>query len=262
MNDIKIGPFTIHMYGLMIALGFVSALFICNYRGKKKGYDTERLTNIFFFAFIGGIVGCRLLYYIVELPNIIKAPSILWDFRNGYVVYGGIIGGIAANWLYFKIKKLDNFIGYFDLVMPSVAFAQCLGRIGCLCAGCCYGRETNSWFGIMYHHSSFAPNDVKLIPTQLLSSLGNLVIFGLLILFSAKNKVKGRVATVYLMLYGVGRILIEFLRNDHRGNIGVLSTSQLISIFMIILGIILYFVMPRLENRARIPSNNTYEEQA
>ena len=111
-NKITLGPITIYMYGLMIAIGFASALFLCNYRGKKRGLSEDTIFGIFLCALIGGMVGCRLLYYIVELPAIMEDPSILWDFKNGYVVYGGIIGGIVTSYVYFRIKK-KNFIFFF-----------------------------------------------------------------------------------------------------------------------------------------------------
>ena len=69
-NKITLGPITIYMYGLMIAMGFASALFLCNYRGKKRGLSEDTIFGIFLCALIGGMVGCRLLYYIVELPAI------------------------------------------------------------------------------------------------------------------------------------------------------------------------------------------------
>lgn len=96
----------------------------------ENGKSGDILYGIFWCAIIGGLVGTRLLYYIVEIPEIIKDPSILWNFKNGYVVYGGIIGGILVSWLYCRIKKV-SFIEYFDLVMPAVALAQGFGRIGC-----------------------------------------------------------------------------------------------------------------------------------
>ena len=99
-NKITLGPITVYMYGLMIAIGFASALFLCNYRGKKRGLSEDTIFGIFLCALIGGMVGCRLLYYIVELPAIMEDPSILWDFKNGYVVYGGIIGGIVTSYVY------------------------------------------------------------------------------------------------------------------------------------------------------------------
>ena len=244
-NKITLGPITIYMYGLMVAIGFASALFLCNYRGKKRGLSEDTIFGIFLCALIGGMVGCRLLYYIVELPAIMEDPSILWDFKNGYVVYGGIIGGIVTSYVYCRIKK-ENFISYFDLVMPAVSMAQGFGRIGCFCAGCCYGRETHAWYGITFTHSDFAPNGVSLIPTQLISSAGDFLICGVLLWYASKNPKPGRVAAGYLVLYGVGRFLIEFLRNDYRGSIGIFSTSQIISFGIVALGIALYFVIPKM----------------
>ena len=192
-NKITLGPITVYMYGLMIAIGFASALFLCNYRGKKRGLSEDTIFGIFLCALIGGMVGCRLLYYIVELPAIMEDPSILWDFKNGYVVYGGIIGGIVTSYVYCRIKK-ENFISYFDLVMPAVSMAQGFGRIGCFLAGCCYGRETDSIISVTFQNSDFAPNHVALIPTQLYSSVLDFLHFGILLCIARRKKADGQVA--------------------------------------------------------------------
>lgn len=244
-NDITIGPVTFHMYGLMIAIGFFMALVMTLRRGKKREFSEDIIYGIFFCAVIGGMLGTRVLYYIVELPQIIKDPSILWNFKNGYVVYGGIIGGILTSLVYCKVKK-TAFLPYFDLVMPAVSLAQGFGRVGCFFAGCCYGRETEGWYGITFHNSGFAPNGVKLIPTQIISSLGDFAICGLLLLYASRKPKNGRVAAMYMMLYGIGRFAVEFLRNDYRGSVGVLSTSQLISIGVVAVGVVMYLVIPKL----------------
>lgn len=244
-NDITIGPITIHMYGLMIAIGFGAALIMTLKRGKKRDFDEDTIWGIFFCAIIGGIVGTRLLYYIVEIKNIIEDPSILWNFKNGYVVYGGIIGGILASYIYCRYKKAD-FLSYFDLVMPAVSLAQGFGRIGCFFAGCCYGRETDAWYGITFHNSSFAPNGVNLIPTQLISSVGDFIICGILLWYAGKKPKTGRVAAMWLLLYGAGRFMLEFLRNDFRGSVLGLSTSQFISIGIVAVGAVLYMLAPKL----------------
>ncbi len=243
-NDIPIGPVTIHMYGLMIALGFLSAYYLCVYRGRRRGLSEDILWGILCCAIVGGLIGTRLLYYIVELPAIFKDPSILWDFKNGYVVYGGIIGGVLAGFLYCRKKKV-SFLKYFDLVMPAVALAQGLGRLGCFFAGCCYGRETDAWYGITFRNSKFAPNNVKLIPTQLISSAGDFLICGILLFYAARNPRDGRVASAYLVLYGIGRFAVEFLRNDYHGSIGWMSTSQIISIGIVVGGALLYMLFPK-----------------
>lgn len=105
---------------------------------------------------------------------------------EGFVVYGGIIGGILVGWLYCTIKKL-KFLTYFDLMMPSIALAQGFGRIGCLLAGCCYGKETTGSLAITFTDSAFAPNHVPLIPTQIYSSILDFAHFFLL-LYVAKHK--------------------------------------------------------------------------
>ncbi len=243
-NDIVIGPVTLHMYGLMIAIGFFSALIMTSYRGKKRGMDDDIIWGIFVCAVVGGLIGCRVLYYIVEIPRIIENPSILWDFKNGYVVYGGILGGILASYIYCRRKRV-SFLEYFDLVMPAVSLAQGFGRIGCFCAGCCYGRETDAWYGITFHTSKFAPNGVKLIPTQLISSVGDFVFCGILLWYASRKPKTGRVAALWMVLYGIGRFLVEFLRNDNRGSVGALSTSQFISIGIVAAGAVMFAVVPK-----------------
>ncbi len=239
-NDIQIGPVTIHMYGVMIAIGFLMALLVTTKRAKARSLSEDIVFDLFFSSLIGGAVGTRLLYYLVSIPEIIENPSILWNFSNGYVVYGGIIGGILAGYILCKIKKV-SFVPYFDLVMPAVAMAQGFGRIGCFFAGCCYGRETESAFSITYWNSQLAPNGVKLIPTQLISSAGDFAIFAVLLYYARKERAKGRVAALYLILYSIGRFLVEFLRNDYRGSVGSLSTSQFISIGILVVGLVMFF---------------------
>ena len=239
-NDINIGPLTLHMYGLMIAVGFLAALFLSEYWAKKKGLDRDILYGILGCAIVGGIVGCKLLYYIVELPQIIKDPSILLDFKNGFVVYGGIIGGGLASMLYIKKIKKTAFLPYLDIVMPGVAVGQGFGRIGCFFAGCCYGARTESAFSIVFKHSDYAPNNVKLIPTQLISSAGDFVIAAVLYFYLSRKHADGRVGALYFILYGIGRFAIEFLRDDYRGSIGVFSTSQIISLAVVVLGAVLF----------------------
>lgn len=242
-NDIlSIGPFTIRGYGLMIAIGVLLALFIGEKRAKKKGLDAEAIYPLTFVCVIFGFLGAKLLYCIVEWKSFIKNPFSALS-SSGFVVYGGIIVGILAAFFYIHKKKLD-FWDYFDIVLPSVAVAQGFGRIGCFLAGCCYGKPTEAWYGIAFHSSHFAPNDIKLIPTQLISATGMFCIAAVLMLYAKKNPQKGRVGALYLILYSIGRFFVEFLRNDHRGEVGIFSTSQFLSLFMVVLGAVL-FVMRR-----------------
>lgn len=249
INDIHIGPITLHMYGIMIAIGYISAFLISEKRAKKQGLNQDILYGIFWCAIFGGALGSKLLYYIVNIREVIADPSIILNFQNGWVVYGGIIGGVFSSWVYFKIKKAD-FVCYLDLVLPAVAIAQGFGRIGCFFAGCCYGRETDSVLGITYWQSNFAPNGVKLVPTQLYSSIGDFAIAFLLMIYAKKKPAKGRVAAGYCILYSIGRFVIEIFRNDYRGEFGPLSTSQLISVFILALGIGMYVWAGKVQKKA------------
>ena len=236
INNIQLGPLTLHVYGIMTAIGYLSAFLISERRGKKMGMDTDILYGIFWCAVLGGSAGSRLLYYIVSFRDILRDPSILWNFQNGWVVYGGIIGGVLASMVYCRYKKAD-FVRYLDLVIPSVAFAVGCGRLGCFFAGCCYGRETDSIFHIQYWQSEYAPNGVKLIPTQIYSSIGDFALAFLLMAYAKREPKKGKIAAGYGILYSIGRFVIEMFRNDHRGALGALSTSQMISIVILVLGI-------------------------
>ncbi len=239
-NDLlRIGPVVIHSYGLMMAVGIVSGFRVAEKRAPKYGLDPDVLFSALLTLALGVIVGAKLLFYLTVLPEIIADPSYILDnLMDGFVIYGAIIGGILSGLWYCKRHKL-RFLPYFDLVIPSVALAQGFGRIGCFLAGCCYGKETTGPLAVVFRNSDFAPNGVPLIPTQLISSALDFLHFFFLIWF-AKNRKKrdGEVAALYLILYSIGRFIIEFFRGDvERGFVGALSTSQFISIFTLAAGI-------------------------
>lgn len=235
----SIGPIKIYSYGFMIAIGVISAILLASYRMKKRNMNNDVIYSIAIIALIFGFIGSKLLYILVEFKQFLYDP---WGAisGNGFVIYGGIIGGVASAMVYCKIKKLD-FMEYFDLCVPSVSLAQGFGRIGCFMAGCCYGRPTDSFLGITFHNSSFAPNGVPLLPTQLFSAAGDFLITAVVLLYSKRSPEKGKVSGLYLILYSIGRFIIEFFRNDYRGTIWIFSTSQFISIFILIAGIALFF---------------------
>lgn len=238
-NDIlSIGPITIHGYGLMIAIGVLSALFVGEARAKKRNMNGDILYPMTFLCVVLGFFCAKILFCIIEWKSFIQNPANVLA-GNGFVVYGGIMGGALTAYVICRIKKL-RFVEYFDLMLPSVALAQGFGRLGCFLAGCCYGRATDSCIGIAFTNSSFAPNGVKLIPAQLISSAGMFIIAAILFVYARKKRRDGKVGALYLILYSIGRFLVEFLRNDHRGEIGALSTSQFISLFVIVFGIIIF----------------------
>lgn len=238
----KIGPFTVHGYGLMIGLGFVLAVLIGGYRTKKLGLSEEDFTNIAICLLIFGWTGGKILFILVNIKQFLVSPLSLLG-SEGFVVYGGIITGILSIYIYCRTKKL-SFLSYMDMMAPAVAINQGLGRVGCFMAGCCYGKPTDSRFGVVFPDGCLAPAGIRLIPTQLISAAFDIAMAVFLILITRKVKYRGMISGIYLMLYGVGRFIIEMFRDDiDRGMIGFLTTSQFISVFMVIFATgYLYFI--------------------
>ncbi len=235
----SIGPVTIYGYGVMISIGVLCAFLIAYKRAKKRNLDPDIVFGVGIAGLVAGMIGAKVLYCLIDFRAFLADPLLILS-SGGFVVYGGIIGGVLCAMGYCKIKKVE-FLKYFDLMIPSVAVAQGFGRLGCFLAGCCYGKETDSWIGIVFHDSLYAPNGVKLLPTQLFSSAGDFAIAILLILYAKKERRSGRVGALYIILYSIGRFFIEFFRNDYRGSIGALSSSQIISLFTVLIGAALFF---------------------
>lgn len=237
---LTIGPVTIHGYGLMIGIGVIAAYMTAEYRAKKLKLDAEQVFGLVIWCLIFGGLGSKVLYCLTVLDDILADPShFLHSLANGWVVYGGLIGGVLGGYLFCRYKKL-NFFSYFDLALPSVALAQGFGRIGCFLAGCCYGRETDSPIAITFTNSAYAPNGVPLIPTQLISSGLDFLHFFVLLYIARHKKAEGQVGGFYLIFYSIGRFILEYFRGDAaRGSVGDLSTSQFIAIFTLVAGILI-----------------------
>ena len=129
---------------------------------EKLGYDEDKVFNLIVIAVICGVLGGKLLFIITEFKNIIKNPSILLNFGEGFVIYGAIILGALSIYIYCRKNKW-NTVKIFDCVVPGVALAQGFGRIGCFLAGCCYGAETTGKFGIIFPEGGFSTSRDTLI---------------------------------------------------------------------------------------------------
>ena len=239
---VSFGDIHVYSYGLMIAIGILVAYTLAEKKVRKAGYDTKRLEWLVFTILAGGFAGSKILYWITRIGDIPSDPTILTNLGDGWVVYGGIIGGILAGWVYCKNHGM-NFLEWFDLIIPEVALAQGFGRIGCLLAGCCYGIETASGIGIVFPENSLAPSGVALFPSQIVMSVYDFALFFFLEWFSKKKKFHGEVGCIYLIAYSVGRFVIEFFRGDLiRGVVNGLSTSQYISIAVVIVAIVIMYL--------------------
>ena len=160
----SIGHFTVHTYGVMIAIGVILCVVMGYYRAKRMEMKAESVLDLAILCVVMGFLGAKVFFVILSWKQFLTDPlSVLGS--SGFVVYGGIIFGVVSALIYCKIKNI-RFFEYFDLLAPSVSLAQAFGRLGCFFAGCCYGKETSLPIGIVFPEGSFAPAGVPLLPTR------------------------------------------------------------------------------------------------
>ena len=242
---INIFGYNIATYGLIIFIGiFIGAIISVFYFTKFFSIKKEDVFYCILYAVIGLGVGAKLLYIITNIPFLIENyqtldlyDTFLQMLKGGFVFYGGLIGGILGVFIYSKQFKI-SFKELLLILLPVVPLIHGIGRIGCLCAGCCYGMEYHGFGAITFHNSLLAPNDIPLFPMQIVEAICNFIIF--IVLLVTYKKFLGTYKTVglYLVLYSIVRFTLEFFRGDLiRGIYFSLSTSQWISIVLFIIGI-------------------------
>ncbi len=226
-----IGPFSIYSYGLMLVLAFIAATSLLTAQAKRQNADAEAIFNFCFTAFVSGVIGARVFYVMQNLGYYIKNPLEMVMLQHGGLSwFGGLMLGSVTGIIYLKKKKLPVY-RTLDLIIPYVALAQAIGRIGCLLNGCCFGRETAN-AGIY-----FETHKAVLVPTQLYSSLALLAIYIALRFMQNKPRPRGEIFFTYLLLYSIKRFSIEFWRQDNEIIFYGLTLFQILSIFIFILSI-------------------------
>ena len=234
---------TIPMYGVMSAIGMLAAFVLLGFTRKHTRFSEDQALSAALWAIVMGFVGAKVLFWLVEIDQVIADPSyLLHTLREGFVFYGALIGGLGGVGIYALKKKLP-FFSLTDYFIPALVIGHAFGRIGCLFAGCCYGMECETPISIVFPAGSAAPAGVPLLPTQILESVFLFLLCAFLVWRLAKQKPFGTVSGWYMALYGAWRFTIEFFRNDERGFVGALSTSQFISIFIIAGGIALLLLV-------------------
>ena len=235
----------VHMYGLMIAIGILGTFITLTLGGKKLGIG-EKFLDFTFFLGIGAIViGFLSASLFQAVYNYIENPAAGFHFGESMTFMGGLIGGVVSFLaIYFIVRnKLHGrLIDVLSLVPCCITIAHGFGRIGCFFAGCCYGKETDSFLGVQFPHLSHPVH-----PTQLYEAAFLFIMFGLMLFLLLKFNFKHNMS-VYLISYGIFRFLIEFVRGDHRGELVTgISPSQFWSIPMVLLGVGLIFLMNYLQ---------------
>ena len=165
--------------------------------------------------------------------------------------YGGFFGAVAGAWgaaRYFKLRFTD----FFPVLGPAIPLMHAVGRVGCFCAGCCYGREAPPPWGIAFTHAIAGPNGVPLLPVQLWEAGAELVIFAFLLWYTNRVAAPARILRVYMLAYAPVRFVLECFRGDPaRGVYGPLSTSQWISLALLTVAVIWLVLDRRKENMGK-----------
>jgi len=230
--------FTLSTYGLMLALSFVVGLWLAARLAAKQGYDSAKVYDIGLYMLITQLITSKLLMIIAEWRYFVADPMRIFSvefLRSAGVFYGGFLGAMAVSFFLAHRYRIPWW-SLADICAPGIAIGQFLGRLGCFAAGCCWGKPTTSWIGVQFteraHELTGVPIDAHLHPTQLYESFTALLIAGILMLIHRRRQFRGQVILSYLALYSIARFIIEFYRDDPRGALWGLSTSQLISAFL------------------------------
>ena len=247
----KIGSFEMASYGLMTALGYAAAAWYLLGKLKKINLDKDTFWNLIFIAFVGALAGSKLLYIIVSWPLLgdtlaQKLTNIVQNFRYGFVFFGGMIVSVASLIIYMKKKRLP-LLPTADFLIVGLPLGHALGRVGCFLAGCCYGKPTNSAFGVVFTnpHTLVPPElrGIHLHPTQLYEAFGNILLFICLHYAYKKNHKPGSILLQYITGYAAMRFVIEFFRGDFRGAyILGLSPSQALAVCTVCAAAIIYLL--------------------
>jgi phosphatidylglycerol:prolipoprotein diacylglycerol transferase len=238
-----IGPIPIRMYGLMIGIGFLLAIYLASRRAKKEGLNPDLILDMGVYLLLAAIIGSRILYVLTTLQEFTRNPlDVFAIWKGGLVFYGGLLAAVPIGIWYVRKHGLPVW-QTADITAPYVALGHAFGRLGCFFAGCCYGAPCSGPVCITFSDPhSLAPQGVPLFPTQLMESGGEFLIFGMLLILRRYKKFDGQLFWLYLVFYAILRFTIEFFRGDIVRGVyfgGLISTSQIIAMVMALTAVVM-----------------------
>jgi phosphatidylglycerol:prolipoprotein diacylglycerol transferase len=277
--------FTFNTYGFLLALAFITGLFVMARLAARDGLDKQKVYDLGLWVLAASLIGSKALMVATEWDDYYRHnPGQIFTldfFRSGGVFYGGFIAAVIASLIVMRIYKLPWW-RTADAFAPGIAIGQVIGRLGCFSAGCCWGKPTTAWCGIHFtdrgHEITGVPtvvnhlldpiqqnvwaerlggllSPIHLHPTQLYEAGAAILIFIALLVMYRRRRFHGQVILSYAVMYSVARFIIEFWRDDPRGEILDLSSSQFIAIFVFAgaLAVFIYRLRkPSLELQAQI----------
>jgi len=238
---ISLGPLKIHWYGLMYVLGLLALWFFASRRAKQpdSGWTAEQVGDFVFYGALGVILGGRLGYMLFyNLPHYIAHPlDVFKIWQGGMSFHGGLIGVLLAM-LYFARKTGKTFFVVADFFAPWVPIGLGLGRLGNFINHELWGRTTDGPWGMVFREAGTLPRH----PSQLYqAALEGLALFVILWLFARKPRPTASVSGLFLICYGLFRILAEFVREPDAQlgylAFGWLTMGQALSVPMILFGV-------------------------
>lgn len=234
---VSIAGFDIRWYGILIASGALLALYISYRRAPRCGLASEDVLDIVLGILPVGILGARIYYVIFNWDYYRHSPSEIINIRSGgLAIHGGLILGMITAYVICRYKKI-SFIDAADLILPSVALAQAIGRWGNFFNNEAYGTETTLPWAIII-------DDKSVHPTFLYESVWCFIMFIALSYAFKRRKFSGQIACMYGLLYAPERFLVEGLRTDSL-MIGFLRQAQVISIVIFVVSLALYMYLKR-----------------
>jgi phosphatidylglycerol:prolipoprotein diacylglycerol transferase len=247
-----IGNFNLPTYGLLVALGVLIGLWISVRNSEKQGINGDDAWNFGILVVLCGIIGAKILYIINDWSYYTAHPGEIFSLgtlQAGGVFSGGLIAALAAAAWYIRKHNMPA-LGTCDAFSPGLALGHAIGRVGCFAAGCCYGKPTHHFWGVTFTNPLArawvgTPLNESLEPTQLFESAVELANFFILMWMLKRKKFDGQVFAAYLILYGVARYFLEFIRDDPgRGSVfgGLMTGTQLISICLVITGSLIWYL--------------------
>ena len=260
---LELGPVTVYTYGVLLAAAYLAGLQMATARARSRGLEASRVMDLGIIIIIAAIVGAKLLLVAVDFNYYRGHPAEIFSLaRSGGVFYGGLIAAVLAAFWYLRRHKMPVWVTC-DVFAPGIALGHAIGRVGCLFAGCCFGRPTTLPWGIVFSDPFAAsyvgtPLGVHLHPTQLYEAGAELVILALLLAVERRGRpFAGRTFWFYTLLYGVSRFVIEYFRGDERGMLLGLSTSQFISVVLVPLSVYMLLRLARRPQLAVQPAGAT-----
>jgi phosphatidylglycerol:prolipoprotein diacylglycerol transferase len=257
--------FTIHTFGVLLALAFLAAVWWIVREAKRARLNHDGVLSLGMWAIGGGILGAKLLLVIRTLPEYLSDPSGIWSLsflESAGDFYGGFLGALLLVSIYFRRHPELPVWGTADLCGPAIALGQVIGRVGCFMAGDDYGRPTGAPWAVTFTDPDAAriggaPLDVPLHPVQLYESLFCLILFLFLVRLRRHKRFDGQIILAYALLYAVGRFVIEYFRGDlDRGFVlgGLFSTSQFIALLLGLTSLLFLIIRSRKDKHPQFPT--------